>query len=260
MRRRVRLPILIYHHIGVRTEPLGHRRLWVSTERFREQMAFLVQAGYRSLGLTEAVRAFSAGDPSLDRAAVLTFDDGYANFLDEAYPVLREFRLKATVFVVAREVGGESRWDVGTHSRLLGWSDLTSLHKEGVEIGSHTLTHPWLTRIAAGAARDEILRSRGEIEEKLGAAVTSFAYPYGDLNSDVEHMVEEGGYEAACSIVRGNLQSWSDRFRWKRVPVDEFTGADRLRRRLSPLYDSTCRMQRWGRELRRVLSRSENPR
>jgi peptidoglycan/xylan/chitin deacetylase (PgdA/CDA1 family) len=211
-------------------------------------MACLASSGYRSPTLTEAARALSAGDGSLDRAAVITFDDGYANFLDEALPILNEFQLKATVFVVAREVGGESRWDAGTHSPLMGWSDLDRLRNEGFEIGSHTLTHPWLTRIAPAAARDEVLRSRGEVEGKLGAAVTTFAYPYGDLNPEVERMVEESGYEAACSIVRGNIQSWCGRFRLKRVPMDQFTDVSRLRWRLSALYDAACGFKRWWRE------------
>ena len=95
--------------------------------------------------------------------------------------------------------------------------------------------HTWLTALSPADAREEIFRSREELEDRLGAPVSSFAYPYGDFRAQVEELARQAGYQAACTIVRGNRHSPRSLLRLKRVPVDEFTAPQRLRWRLSPL-------------------------
>lgn len=212
-------------------------------------MGYLAEAGYLCLTLRDAVDRWRERR-ARHRAVVLTFDDGYDNFYRHAYPILSRYRFAATAFVVTGEIGGASRWDGGYETPLMGWPQIRELSQNGIEIGSHTLTHPRLTLVSPAAARRELLQSRLELEQKLGAAATSFAYPYGDHNEHLEKLVAETGYLAACSIIRGNLHSASGRFRLKRVPMDEFTSLPRLRRRLSPLYDLTCRWRRLTRHRR----------
>jgi len=92
----------------------------------------------------------------------------------------------------------------------------------------------------------------------LSAGYTSFAYPYGNHNELTQKLVDAAGYRLACSIRRGNLHAPAELFRLKRAPVDEFTSLGRFRRRLSPLYDLTCRLQRFRRGLRRPAAGREN--
>ncbi len=245
------LPIFYYHHVGVKREPLGHRRLWVSSERFAEQMDYLARAGYRCVSLREALPIILGQGGENNKIAALTFDDGYDNFYQHAYPILSRHNFVATVFVVTREVGGASRWDGGCQTPLMSWSQIKEISRHGIEIASHTISHPRLTRVPLDEARRELLHSRLELEEKLGVAATSFAYPYGDHNALAQSLAAEAGYRLACSIRRGNLHARRDQFRLKRVPVDEFTSLKRFQRRLSSLYDFTCRFQRLGRALKK---------
>lgn len=212
-------------------------------------MEHLARAGYLCLTLRDALDRWTERR-ARQRAVVLTFDDGYDNFYQHAYPILSRHRFAATVFVVTGEVGGASRWDPGYATPLMNWDQLRELTLQGIEIGSHTVNHVRLTQLSTAAAKLELETSRRALEQKLGFAATSFAYPYGDHNEDLEKLVAETGYLAACSTNRGNLHSACGRFRLKRVPVDEFTSLPRLRRRLSPLYDLTCRWRRLSRHRR----------
>lgn len=244
------LPILCYHHVGAPREVGGHRRLWISPARFEAQMAYLSLAGYRCLTLRDALAYLRDGREAPPRTVVLTFDDGYHDFSQEAYPILSRFGFPATVFLVVQAVGGVSRWGEGPEAPLMGWQEIRRLHQEGVEFGSHSLTHPRLIRIPLEAAEHELRGSRQILEEQVGAVVHSFAYPYGECGPTLGRLVEEAGYRLACSTVRGNLHAPDDRFRLKRVPVDEYTSLARFRRRLSPLYDYTCRLRRWWQKVR----------
>lgn len=245
------LPILIYHHVGERMEPGGHRRLWVSRERFASQVRCLVAAGYRLVTLREAKEVLAGRLAASERMAALTFDDGYRNFHRHSFPILREAGAGATVFVVTGEAGGSSRWDRGAESPLMGWEEIRELSGQGIEFGSHTRSHPRLTALEPGEAREEIFRSREELEDRLGAPVSSFAYPFGDFSEEVEAQARHAGYEAACTIVRGNRHSPRNLLRLKRVPVDEFTTPERLRWRLSPLYDLAWALKRRLRRAKR---------
>jgi peptidoglycan/xylan/chitin deacetylase (PgdA/CDA1 family) len=251
------LPILIYHHVGERREPGGHRRLWVSRERFAAQVRCLVASGYRLVTLREAKEILAGRLDAGGRVAALTFDDGYRNFHRHSFPILRDVGAGATVFVVTGEAGGSSRWDSGAESPLMSWEEIREISGwsgrsgQGIEFGSHTRSHPRLTALEPGAAREEIFRSREELEDRLGAPVSSFAYPYGDFSEEVEAQARQAGYGTACTIVRGNRHSPGSLLRLKRVPVDEFTTPERLRWRLSPLYDLAWALKRRLRRAKR---------
>ena len=249
MSRRL-LPILYYHHVGERREPLGHLRLWTSQERFQQQMGYLARKGYRCLSLGDGGSLLEGRERIPRRVAVLTFDDGYANFYKFAYPVLRRHGFGATVFVVTDQVGGLSQWDPGSSAPLMNWDQLRELSRQGIEIGSHTETHARLTRLPAADAKRQLETSRRVLEQSLGVPVHTLAYPFGDWDTGVEELARQTGYRFACSITRGNRHAAAELYRLKRVPVDEFTGLFRLRRRLSSGYDFSCRLRRLGRRLR----------
>jgi peptidoglycan/xylan/chitin deacetylase (PgdA/CDA1 family) len=249
MTRRL-LPILYYHHVGERRESGGHRRLWISNERFGQQMNYLAREGYHCSSLRDVEALLQGNERARQRAVVLTFDDGYKNFHEFAYPLLRQYGFGATVFVVTGQVGGLSRWDAGWETPLMGWTELRDLTAHGIEIGSHTASHPRLTQLQPAEAKRELETSRAVLEQNLGVPAGTLAYPFGDWNAAVEELARQTGYHLACRITRGNRHSPAELHRLNRVPVDEFTTLPRFRRKLSPLYDFTCRMRRWGRTLR----------
>lgn len=248
------LPILCYHHVGVDSEPHGHRQLSVSTKRFAQQMNQLHRAGYRCVSLREA-EPMLRGTERAHRAAVLTFDDGYRDFYECAYPILREHGFAATVFVVTGQVGGVSRWNEGWETPLMGWPELRELIGQGIEVGSHTASHPRLTQLPAELAAMELEESRRELEQNLGIPALTLAYPFGDCDKRVENLARGAGYRLACSIMRGNRHAPAEFHRLKRVPVEEQTDPARFHRRLSSIYDFTCRLRRYTRKLSMTRAR-----
>ncbi len=253
MHRSFLLPILLYHHVGQKREPGGHRRLWISTERFERHLACLTGAGYRCLSLGQCVDWFTGSAAPPRRTVALTFDDAYVNFRDHAFPLLQRYGVGATVYVVTGEAGGVSRWDAGCETPLRDWSDRRRLPGAGVDVGAHTVTHPRLTTLSSQRASMELRDARETLEDRLGAPVTTVAYPYGDVNAAVGRLAADAGYAAGCTIVRGNRHHPGRRMHLKRVQVDDFTDEQRLLRRVSALYDLTCRLHRVGRRLQRMV-------
>ena len=199
------LPILMYHRIAS-DGPSGLAPYRVSRDRFERQLAYLRRHGYRTISLAQWHDARHRRDGIVDdRVVLLTFDDGYRDFLTDAWPLLRAFGFGATLFVATDWVGGRAEWDrsFGEPAELLGWDELRCLAAAGVEIGAHSRSHPWLTRLPADRIVAEGLESRQRLESELGRPVTFMAYPYGDENLLVRRAMAGCGYAAALSTRPG---------------------------------------------------------
>ncbi len=143
--------ILMYHNIDVPPKNARIPNLYVTPRMFRFQMAYLKTAGFKVMSIEDLLAAVGAGRLPHNMAAV-TFDDGYLDFYTNAYPVLREHGYPATVFVVSGLVGKESTWDATKENfvkPLMDWRTIVEISRNGIQIGSHTKTHPDLTRIRA---------------------------------------------------------------------------------------------------------------
>lgn len=189
------LPILMYHRIAPGgSDALGRYRL--APERFADQLRSLRESGFRSVGFEELGRALRGRRPLPGRAVMLTFDDGCRDFLTDAWPLLRAHGFGATLFVVTDRVGGTNDWDAvyGERVELLDWDELRSLSRAGVEIGSHTATHPHLTALSIEEVAREAARSRAAIIRELGVEPAAIAYPYGDVDPGVRRIAGGVGY------------------------------------------------------------------
>jgi peptidoglycan/xylan/chitin deacetylase (PgdA/CDA1 family) len=196
----------MYHRIADVPEQQDRHRLAVSPEEFARQMGYLHRAGYSCLPLSEVVRGSSAKQRRGSRCFALTFDDGYADFYTSAYPILHRYGFTATIFLVAERVGLRSDWEGqkdGAAADLLSWKEIRQLARWGIGFGSHTLTHPRLTRLNAQEADHEIADSKALIEEQLGRRIDLFSYPFGASNARLQEIVSENGYAAAFGVDRG---------------------------------------------------------
>lgn len=165
-----RSAILTWHSIDA-----GGSVISTAPEVFRRQIEWLAASGLPVAPLARAAR-----EPGL---VALTFDDGFANFVEHAAPLLARHRLPATVFLVSGYSGRDNGWP-GQSSAvptlpLLGWDDARSIQRAGIELGAHTHSHPRLPQLSPGEVQRELERSRREIEDRTGAAVRALAYPYG---------------------------------------------------------------------------------
>ncbi|MFZ4698742.1 MAG: polysaccharide deacetylase family protein [Candidatus Methylumidiphilus sp.] len=199
------ISVLMYHQVGKFKEPETHRSSYCEVDRFHAQMALLKFAGYQVISLEEAYSALFANVALPRRSVVLSFDDGYENFADNALPILAEFGYPSVLFAVSGLLGQPAQWLAGEREKppLLSASRLRELRSAKVEIGSHTISHPRLGRLPPEQAWREIADSKSELEQVLGEPVKFFAYPYGDYNPDVRDAVERAGYQAALTCSRG---------------------------------------------------------
>lgn len=199
-----KLSILLYHRIAGDKERKAHS---VSVTKFRSQMAWLQATGHDVITMERAHRALFLDEPLKRRSVVITFDDGYSDFIDHAFPILQAFNYPAMVYVVAGLLGKPAAWleegDRDGDETIMDLEALRTIQQGGIEIGSHTLSHPLLHRLSPKACLDEIKESKCTLEDALGQTVDSFAYPYGVYNPEIEKMVVDAGYLTAASVNRG---------------------------------------------------------
>lgn len=231
------VPILLYHSIDP-DEAFSA----VHPDRFREQMAFLF-AHYSVIPLARLVRALRGGESLPPRAVVLTFDDGYADNYYWARPVLEDLGFPYTIFVAVGFIGKWNSFDAG-HNRprrvMLSWDQLAEMAAGGAEIGAHTMTHRVLASLSLDEAREEIKRGGELLQKRLGVPVTSFAYPKGQMNHfNFVHMkmVEQCGYEAACSTIWGSHHHRNNLFALPRIRIDGQDDLDVFKLKLECAYD-----------------------
>ncbi|MEQ8236223.1 MAG: polysaccharide deacetylase family protein [Syntrophomonadaceae bacterium] len=182
-----RIPVLMYHEISS-----GPDCMWVETSAFRAQMQYLNEQGIQTITLSQAA-ALLQGRYDTSKMVVLTFDDGYDTFYEYAWPILQEFNQTATVFVISGLVGNPG---------YMNWEQIKFLSLQGIEIGGHTLTHPLLPDIPAASAQKEIEQDKKNIEAQLGQVITSFCYPTGRYDSQIQRMLVEAEYKNAVTMVQ----------------------------------------------------------
>lgn len=221
-----RLPILMYHRVAP-TGLTAMNRYRVTPEAFEEQLRYLRDAGFYSVAWEDWQSAMAVRRPLPGRAVAITFDDGYLDFFHYAWPLLKQYGFTATVFLVTEHVGGSNTWDAayGEEIPLLGWSEIRQLQDEGVEFGSHSATHSPLTALSVAEVVQEPARSRSIFERQLGVSVQIFAYPYGEFDPVVQHLIGACGYTFGLSC-RSGLSQFQDKL--LALPRIEVMGSDSL--------------------------------
>ncbi|CCK29963.1 polysaccharide deacetylase [Streptomyces davaonensis JCM 4913] len=196
--------VAMYHSVGDCSD--DPYRITVTPERLDDQLGRLRRRGLRGVSMAELLAARARGE---GRGLVgLTFDDGYADFLDHALPVLRRHGCGATLFVLPGRLGGDNAWDpLGPRKPLLTADGIRHAAAAGVEIGSHGLTHADLTKADDDLLHAETARSRAVLSDLISAPVNGFCYPYGTVDARAVAAVRAAGYTYACAIDPGPLTS-----------------------------------------------------
>jgi len=222
-------PLVLMYHATPRGRPPRGERFAVESARFARHLDLFDALGYRTVRL----RDLAGAGPLPANALAITFDDGYRNNLDGALAALQARGMCATWFAVSGLLGQRAAWlGPQVHDAvLMSAAELRALAGAGMEIGSHTRTHPDLTCLPEGALDAEIGDSRRELQDVIGAAVTSFAYPFGRFGAAVETAVARAGYRLACSVRPGRFTP-EQPLRIPRITVFRDDSPQRLARKL----------------------------
>ena len=224
--------ILMYHQVGLFPKrPLSHRAQYCHLPRFRAQLSCLKKLGYTPVSLSKAEAGLRGKVPLPSKPVVLSFDDGYVNFLEEVVPVLQSFGFPAIVYAVSGHLGGTSYWGAPeglTPRPLMDAAALRAVRRLGFEVGSHTITHPRMAQENAERLRQETVGSKAALEDILGESVPHFCYPYGSYGRAAIDAVAQAGYHTATTCVQGVVQSSDDPLALPRKPIAWRDGAFRL--------------------------------
>ena len=237
-----RVPILMYHSISDNLFAKSHPYYQINTSpgTFARQMRWLRQNGYRTLDLAEMLHAMHAGE-DLSRVVVITFDDGYQDFYTEGLAVMKQCGFTATIFLATDRIQNVSVRVEGAD--YLTWREVRELHAEGIRFGSHTVTHPDLRSLGPEQIDYELGYSKEIIEQKLGAPVTSFSYPFAFPEEDTDFTrylfdaLANHGFENGVSTILGRAKRENNPFCLPRLPVNSWDDAALLRAKLEGGYD-----------------------
>ena len=224
--------VLCYHNVlpHRNADHLGEPAVHLAVEAFTEQIQWLARR-YDIVSLGEMVQRLSSGR-SLRGLAALTFDDGYDGVFTQAWPVLRQLGVPATVFVVSDRPDRQEAfwWDrpppgptasapLPRSHRPAGWDSIRAAARDGLDIGVHTATHASVNQLDDAELEREVVASRDTVRQKTGASAEFFAYPYGLWNARARDAVHAAGYRGAVTLDYGLVTGRADPWALRRINI-----------------------------------------
>ncbi|MBZ9623498.1 polysaccharide deacetylase family protein [Clostridium sp. FP2] len=217
-----KIPILMYHSISYEKG----NSLRVSKENFRMQMKYLKDNNYTTLTIDELYSYMKIGKIVPKKPIIITFDDGYKDNYTNAYPILKELGLKATVFVIAGAID--------TEKDFLTSNEIKSMDSNNMRIESHTTAHEHLTKISYSANIKTMKSSKDKLEKILGRKINYIAYPFGEYSADTIKAAKESGYKLAFSTDSGFIDKNTNIYSLARIFVNANFSFDKFKLRLNP--------------------------
>ena len=203
------VPVLNYHQVEEKDgNPLT---LW--PDQFEAQMDYLAAEGYTTITIDEMMDALENGTPLPEKPVIITFDDGYADNYEYAYPILKKYGFKATIFLI---------YDfTNTYPNYLTWEQINEMKASGlIHFESHTMTHANLSKLTSrDELRHEIADSRIALSEKLGREISYIAYPGGRVTNDVEEITRAAGYRGGFTVHYGLSTPTEGAYQMDRIPI-----------------------------------------
>ena len=212
--------------------------LHVAEAKLERQLWALRRLGRRGVSMTEGLAHLNGG--ASHGRVVLTFDDGYLDTLTAALPLLRRYGCTATCYVVSDCIGGHNRWDDGQgreRQALMTREQIGQWLEAGMEIASHSCSHPWLQKLGEAEAAREISDSRVSLQRMFGAAVDHFAYPFGGFTAATLGLVKRCGYASAVTTDPGIARGGDDVHLLPRLIVNGERGLARFLLQVATPYE-----------------------
>lgn len=214
------VPVLAYHRVGFTTSDLT-----VSLQRFKNDLQQLKADGYTTITLNDFMRFIDDRNVELpEKPVLITFDDGYQDNYEHAFPILEQFGMVGSFFIITGMMGQPERVTA---------DQVKEMAKHGMSIGSHTVSHRALAELSAEEATQELCVSKSVLEDLLGSEVNAIAYPRGSYTAETIELGKTCGYNAGFTVKEGTCIKHSPDFELNRIPVFRFDGTLRqvLRKR-----------------------------
>ena len=231
--------ILLYHSVGEHDCKNDKMGLSVPTDIFYMQMKYLKDNGFHVISLPELINKIKNNAVFPDKSIAITFDDGYRNVLTKALPIINNFSFHVTVFInvyfIEKKISSDfywKRWDI------LNWEEVLELHRNGIHIGSHALSHRRLSDLNTQELEQEVFISREHIEGRIKDRVDTFSYPHGSFNRAVKDVLKKNNFTSSCTSIEGNIGLRPDIFALRRTEITSFDDTcSRFERKLLGCYD-----------------------
>jgi Polysaccharide deacetylase len=256
------IPVLMYHSISEASETTvsPYYRTTTHPGVFDLHMRHLYVHGYSVVSLGEAVDVLEVDSDIQGKSAVLTFDDGYRDFYTNAFPILKKYGFTATMFVPTGAINQRGPFK---GKPVMTWDEIRELKGQGIQFGSHTVTHPKLQDMPLQDVKYELEISKAHLEEELDQSITAFCYPYAFPEENttfilaLREMMVDAGYHYATGTRVGTLKKSDDPYFIKRLPMNSRDDKSLMEAKLSGSYDWLYRLQLVFKYLRKVSNRSQ---
>ncbi len=234
-----RVPILMYHSIAD-DGPSELAPYRVSCAAFREQLRYLRRNGYHSISLNDWAEHIAQRRPVWGRPVIITFDDGYRDFIENALPELERADFSATVFVVTEKAGGLADWDpVSEPLALMDWDELKTITEKGIAVGSHSAGHKDLASLPLDQVLQEGELSRSTLKERLGLEIDIIAFPWGKSSRRARNVLAEAGYAVGVRSWGGTSDLNDDPLNLSRIEIEASDDIDAFAKKLTMERDQT---------------------
>lgn len=208
------VPVLMYH--SFQEEKAGSTP-YVTPEVFRKQVEFFVNNGYNIVGPDKVIAYMTKKEKMPGKTVAITIDDGYYSFYEKGYPILKEYKITAILFMPTDRIGLPG---------YVGWKELREMSDSGlIAIGSHTMSHPWLPTISVDEKKmyDELALSKDILEKGIGKKVDYICYPNGAFNDLIKESAKKYGYKGAFTTNPAKRSAIGDIYAIRRLKMSSDT-------------------------------------
>lgn len=230
----------MYHRVINTVENEGFHGTYIYEDIFRKYLKYLKENNYEVITFKDLEKISWRNRFNLNKKyIILTFDDGYVDNYELAFPILKEFGFTATIFLMAESTYNE--WDVNASNEkafpLMTKEMILEMQNYGIEFGAHTFNHPKINKISNQEIEYQVIECKKILEEKIGEKIIIFAYPYGILNDYAKEMAKKAGYTFAVATDSGPVCLSDDLFQIRRIAIFPITNLRSFKRKVKGNYN-----------------------
>ena len=239
-KKKYEVPVVMYHRVINKSENEGIHGTYIYENIFREHMKYLKENNFSVITFEDLNNiGWRNRFDKNKKYIIITFDDGYVDNYELAFPILKEFNFKATIFLMGESTYNE--WDVKADGEksfpLMSVEMIKEMQDYGIEFGAHTFNHPKLNKLSNDEIKYQIVDVKKPLEEKIGREIITFAYPYGILNDYAKKMVEEAGYTFGVATDSGSVCLSNDLYQIRRIAIFPNTNLFSFKRKVKGNYN-----------------------